>query len=152
MTQCLRDNGWELASHSWGHINFGKRSFEDVKTDSDKWASRVESPDRKDGYPALPIRIRCWRLASVHNGKNEKTHISDELGFRYFCNVDSSQYWVQFGSDYLRQGRRTWTATACTTTCRRRIRKRPLKRPLRCDPGLRPRTAGSGGTDELDLD
>ena len=30
--------------------------------------------------------------------------------------------------------------------------KRPLKRPLRCDPGLRPRTAGSGGTDELDLE
>ncbi len=27
VAQCLRDNGWELASHSWGHINFGERSF-----------------------------------------------------------------------------------------------------------------------------
>ena len=27
-------------------------------------------------------------------------------GFRYFCNVDSAQYWVQLGSDHLRQGRR----------------------------------------------
>jgi ABC-type multidrug transport system fused ATPase/permease subunit len=27
-------------------------------------------------------------------------------GFRYFCNVDSNQYFVQIGDDYLRQGRR----------------------------------------------
>ena len=27
-------------------------------------------------------------------------------GFRYFCNVDSRQYWVQIGEDHMRQGRR----------------------------------------------
>ena len=29
-----------------------------------------------------------------------------DKGFRYFCTVDSNQYWVQVGGDYLRQGRR----------------------------------------------
>ena len=29
------------------------------------------------------------------------------MGFRIFCNVDASaKYWVQIGSDYLRQARR----------------------------------------------
>ena len=27
-------------------------------------------------------------------------------GFNIFCNVDSSKCWVQFGSNYMRQGRR----------------------------------------------
>ena len=105
VAQCLRDNGWELASHSWGHINFGKRSFEDVKTDSDKWASRVESLIGKTDILLYPFGsdVGDWHPYTMENEKYAYLH---ELGFRYFCNVDSSQYWVQFGSDYLRQGRR----------------------------------------------
>ena len=37
---------------------------------------------------------------------NEKYEYLREKGFRYFCTVDSSPYWVQIGDDYLRQGRR----------------------------------------------
>jgi hypothetical protein len=38
--------------------------------------------------------------------ENERYDYLYNLGFRYFCNVDSSQYWVQIGDDYMRQGRR----------------------------------------------
>ena len=38
--------------------------------------------------------------------ENQKYEYLHQLGFRYFCNVDSSQHWVQFGNDYVRQGRR----------------------------------------------
>ena len=38
--------------------------------------------------------------------ENERFRYLYNAGFRYFCNVDSSQYWVQLGDDYLRQGRR----------------------------------------------
>ena len=105
VAQCLRDNGWELASHSWGHINFGKRSFEDVKTDSDKWASRVESLIGKTDILLYPFGsdVGDWHPYTSENQKYEYLH---QLGFRYFCNVDSSQHWVQFGNDYVRQGRR----------------------------------------------
>ena len=105
VAQCLRDNGWELASHSRGHINFGKRSFEDVKTDSDKWASRVESLIGKTDILLYPFGsdVGDWHPYTSENQKYEYLH---QLGFRYFCNVDSSRYWVQFGPDYLRQGRR----------------------------------------------
>ena len=37
---------------------------------------------------------------------NEKFNYLKGKGFDIFCNVDSSQYWVQFGDSYMRQGRR----------------------------------------------
>ena len=43
---------------------------------------------------------------------NEKFNYLKNQGFDIYCNVDSTQYWVQFGSDvanggqYMRQGRR----------------------------------------------
>lgn len=43
VAQCLRDNGWELASHSWGHRYLGQIDFDKFVTDSDKWEAEVES-------------------------------------------------------------------------------------------------------------
>ena len=52
MAQCLRDNGWELASHSWGHLWMGVSSVpgqtyqisdERFYADTDKWETEVES-------------------------------------------------------------------------------------------------------------
>ena len=52
VAQCLRDDGWELASHSWGHLWMGvsgnpekpyKISDERFYTDTDKWENEVES-------------------------------------------------------------------------------------------------------------
>ena len=142
------DNGWELASHSWGHINFGKRSFEDVKTDSDKWASHESLIGKTDIllYP-FGSDVGDWHPYTSENEKYEYLH---QLGFRYFCNVDSSQYWVQFGPDYLRQDAGIWMATGCTMISpETNPTKDHLERSLRCVGSVRPRTASSGGTDEL---
>ncbi len=105
VAQCLRDNGWELASHSWGHRNLGTISFEDFKADSDKWESRVESLIGPTDIILFPFGsdVGDWHPYSSDNTRFQYLH---SLGFRYFCNVDSSQYWVQFGTDHIRQGRR----------------------------------------------
>ena len=105
VAQCLRDGGWELASHSWGHINLGSRDLASVKTDTDKWEERVESligPTDIILYP-FGADVGDWR---AYTRENEKFAYLYDKGFRYFCNVDSSPAWVQLGSDYLRQGRR----------------------------------------------
>ena len=47
--------------------------------------------------------IGDWRL---YNNENEKFTYLYNLGFRYFCNVDGSPYWVQIDDRYMRQGRR----------------------------------------------
>lgn len=105
VAQCLRDNGWELASHSWGHINMHDRDLASVKLDADKWESRVESLIGETDIILYPFGadVGDWR---PYTTENEKFQYLYNLGFRYFCNVDSNQYWVQISDTYMRQGRR----------------------------------------------
>ena len=79
---------------------------------------------RRNRYPDLPLRrrYRHWR---GYAADNQKFLYLKSLGFDYFCNVDSTQYWIQIGErgDYFRMGRRNWTEPACgrplNPTCRR---------------------------------
>lgn len=103
--QGLRDNGWELASHSWGHLNLGQVSFERFQTDTDKWENRVESiiGDTDIIIYSFGDDIGSWY---PYDHDNERYNYLYDKGFRYFCNVDSAQYWVQITDEYMRQGRR----------------------------------------------
>ncbi len=105
VVQSLRDNGWELASHTYGHMNFSTRSLDDIKKDTEKWDKYI-TPLLGDVdillYP-YGADIGDWHAYDNSNAKYVFLH---DHGFRYFCNVDSNQYWVQLGTDYLRQGRR----------------------------------------------
>ena len=56
---------------------------------------------------------RIWAPGKVTLLDNEKFQYMKSQGFDIYCNVDGSQYWVQFGSEvtngqsqYMRQGRR----------------------------------------------
>ena len=106
VAQCLRDHGWELASHSWGHRNLGTISMEHFRMDADKWEKNVESligPTDIILYP-FGSDIGTWK---PYTDDNERFTYLKSLGFRYFCNVDASTpYWMQLGPDHFRQGRR----------------------------------------------
>ena len=108
ITQVLKEDGYEFASHSWGHINFTNRSLEDIKRDTDRWKRNVEPllPDSCDIllYP-FGADIGDWHPYKK-GGENGKYDLLEETGFRYFCNVDSTQIWMQYGDQFLRQGRR----------------------------------------------
>lgn len=105
VAQCLRNNGWELASHSWGHIDMGTRDLESVKIDADKWESRVESLIGETDIILYPFGsdIGDWHTYTM---ENEKYAYLYSLGFRYFCNVDGNPHWVQISDKSMRQGRR----------------------------------------------
>ena len=105
VAQCLRDNGWELASHSWGHRDLGAIEYSHFKTDCDKWESEVESLIGPTDIILFPFGadVGDWH---PYSSDNDRFNYLYSLGFRYFCNVDSSQYWVQLGRTSLRQGRR----------------------------------------------
>lgn len=106
VAQNLREHGWELASHSWGHRNMGTISMEHFQTDSQKWEKNVESligPTDIILYP-FGSDIGDWR---PYTDDNARFTYLKSLGFRYFCNVDASKsYWMQLGQDHFRQGRR----------------------------------------------
>ena len=105
VAQCLRDDGWELASHSWGHKNYGKVDMNLLHEDNEKWLTRV---GELIGGTDILIYAFGADVADWHPYKtdNERFMYLWGTGFRYFCNVDSTQYFVQKGNDYLRQGRR----------------------------------------------
>ncbi|MDO5550128.1 MAG: polysaccharide deacetylase [Lachnospiraceae bacterium] len=104
VAQRLRECGWELASHSWGHRYLGQIDLDSFKTDTNKWESEVESLIGPTDIILYPFGddISDWHPYSMDNERYAYLH---EMGFRYFCNVDASQTWVQLGDDYLRQGR-----------------------------------------------
>lgn len=105
VAQCLRDNGWELASHSWGHKNMGAIDMDSFHTDTDKWESQVESLIGPTDIILFPYGadIGDWHNYTM---ENERFAYLYNKGFRYFCNVDSARYWVQLEDTYFRQGRR----------------------------------------------
>ena len=104
---CLKDAGYELASHSWGHKNYTDISYDHMKRDADRWDKNVnkELMDGECDIILFPFGadVGDWHMYTHDNAKFDYLW---DLGFRYFCNVDSSQYWVQLGKDYMRQGRR----------------------------------------------
>ena len=104
VAQALKDDGYELASHSWGHRDMGAISMEDFVTDTNKWDTEV-APLIGGTDIILPFGsdISDWR---PYKDDNERFQYLKSKGFRYFCNVDSSQYYVQIGTDHMRQGRR----------------------------------------------
>lgn len=105
VAKCLKDNGWELASHSWGHLMMGEIDMERFRADTDKWENQVDSLIGPIDIILYPFGndISDWH---PYTWENERFTYLYNAGFRYFCNVDSNEHWVQIGDNYLRQGRR----------------------------------------------
>jgi len=101
----IKELGYEFASHSWGHRNYGDISYEDLVTDSNKWEKEVQPIL---GETDILIYAHGNDIAGIekYDSDNAKFEHLKTLGFDYFCNVDSNEYWVQLSDRYLRQGRR----------------------------------------------
>ena len=105
VVQCLKEHGWIIASHSYGHPAYGSISAERVQIDSDKWEKNVQ-----------PIVGDCDIILYPHGSDiagigrytfdNAKFKTLYDAGYRYFFNVDGNIYWSQLGSNYYRGGRR----------------------------------------------
>lgn len=106
VAQAIKDTGWNFASHTWGHIRVGANtSLETIKADTEKWLAYVEP---LIGETDTIIFAHGEDLADWHDysAENEKITYLKSQGFNFFCNVDSSQYFLQIRDNYVRQGRR----------------------------------------------
>ena len=118
VADAMKAEGWSFASHTWGHTNMGKvvdSSTGNVTAawfylDNRWWETEVESliGETDTIIFAFGADIHTWRPYTDECGAYLYLK---ERGFNYFCNVDSSQYFVQIsatagGSGFLRQGRR----------------------------------------------
>ena len=106
VAQAVKDTGWNFASHTWGHIRVGANTgLETIRTDTEKWLAYVEP---LVGETDTIIFAHGEDLADWHDysSDNEKFTYLKSQGFNFFCNVDSSQYFLQIRDNYVRQGRR----------------------------------------------
>ena len=115
--KALYEDGYDLGSHSWGHRDMGAMSVDSLKTDMDKWERNVNSLIKEATGQGADILIYPkgadigdWRGYDTADQQKEgclaKFNYLYDLGFKYYCNVDSAQHWVQIGSKYIRTGRR----------------------------------------------
>lgn len=105
VAQAMREEGWEFASHTWGHISPLAKGIDNTKQDTERWLNNVETVvgDTDVIIFAFGADIGDWQ---PYSEDNEFFRYLKEKGFNIYCNVDSSKNWVQFGETFMRQGRR----------------------------------------------
>ncbi len=105
VAQCLKDHGWILASHSYGHPAYGNLTAERVEIDSDKWEATCEYIIGETDILLYPhgSDISGVKEYDMSNGKFAALYAD---GYRYFFNVDSRIAWTQVGTNYFRGSRR----------------------------------------------
>ena len=105
VADAIKADGWKFASHTWGHIRIGDASLESIQKDTEKWLSYVAP---LVGGTDTIIFAHGQDLADWHDysSDNAKFTYLKSQGFNFFCNVDSSQYFLQIRDNYVRQGRR----------------------------------------------
>lgn len=106
VAEAMKADGWEFASHTWGHINPVAYGYNATVQDTERWLANVATVvgDTDVLIFAFGADINDWRPYTMDN---EFFAYLKSQGFSIYCNVDGSQkYWVQFGNDYMRQGRR----------------------------------------------
>lgn len=106
VADAMKEEGWEFASHTWGHIAPRERTMESVRTDNERWQNYVAPIVGETNVLifAFGADISDWE---PYTHENPLFDYYKSAGFDLYCNVDGSvRYWVQFGNDYMRQGRR----------------------------------------------
>ena len=86
VAQCLRDNGWELASHSWGHLDLGTVEWDRFQSDTDKWESEVESLIGPTDIILFPFGadVGDWHPYTM---ENERFRYLYNAGFRMWKDI-----------------------------------------------------------------
>lgn len=103
VADAMKANGWEFASHTWGHQNVGEISMEKLQADTQKFKENV---DPLIGGTDIIIFAFGTDLTQVEDYSGDKFEYLKGQGYNYYCNVDSTQYFVQLRDRYFRQGRR----------------------------------------------
>lgn len=108
VAECLKEHGWLIASHSYGHPAYGGENYSAarVEADSDKWENTVQPIVGDTDILLYPYGSDISGM-KYYNEDNAKFVALYEDGYRYFFNVDSSKSaWCQLGSNYYRGARR----------------------------------------------
>jgi hypothetical protein len=99
----MKKDGWEFASHSWGHINFTQSPVEKIKADTQRWKKDVQPIIGPTNLLIYPFGADLTGIEQYSGPKYDYLH---KQGFTEYFNVDgSTPAWGQLGPGYLREAR-----------------------------------------------
>jgi len=103
VAKALKKEGWEFASHSWGHINFTNSSLGTIQADTAKWKSDVQPIIGPTDMLIYPFGAD---ISGVAHYRGAKFDYLKSQGYSFYFNVDGSvPAWGQWGEKYLREAR-----------------------------------------------
>lgn len=105
VADAMKADGWEFASHTWGHQHVADISYEKLVRDTERWAKYV-APLVGGTDTIIFAHGQDLTTGAKYTADNEKFTYLKSQGFSFFCNVDSRQYWLNIEDNYLRMGRR----------------------------------------------
>ncbi|MCM1160207.1 MAG: polysaccharide deacetylase [Roseburia sp.] len=105
VASAMKEEGWEFASHTWGHIKIGEVDLARLMSDTQKWRENVEPLVGKTDTIIFAHGQDLGKWGN-YDETNEMYRYLREQDYSIFCNVDAGMYRTWFGKDYLRQGRR----------------------------------------------
>ena len=99
VAQCLRDSGYELASHTYYHIHCSEQTKAEMQRDINDWQENIGSLISDSEHPVdILIYPHGEDLTYQRSNTPEAVDIYEEMdtfqplydaGFRYFCNIDA---------------------------------------------------------------
>jgi hypothetical protein len=103
VADALKAEGWEFASHSWGHIGYTNASLDRITRDEATWAAEVRPIVGPTDLFIYPFGADIAGVGFYSGAKFDSLH---QEGFLFFFGVDgSTSHWQQLHPDYLRQAR-----------------------------------------------
>jgi hypothetical protein len=99
----LKAEGWEFASHSWGHIDDTTASVGFLQRDSARWDAEVRPIVGRTDLYVYPFGADIGGVAPY---SGPKYRLLEQHGFRYFFPIDATTtHWQQLHGSSLRQAR-----------------------------------------------
>lgn len=101
----MKENGWEFASHSWGHIDYAQSSVSWIIGDHERWKDEVEPLVGETDMLIFPFGADIAGMETYSNANEKFSYLKDQ-GFNAYFPIDASvSAWGQLNSDSLRQSR-----------------------------------------------
>ncbi len=106
IADALKDEGWEFACHTWGHLSVTGKSVETLSADQDRWQNTVANIVGKTDTIIFAHGNDIGTWHDYDAATNPVYAYFKSMGYNFYANVDASnEYWVQIRTDYVRQGR-----------------------------------------------
>ena len=105
IANAIKAEGWEFASHTWGHLSVTQHSASTLAGDNRRW---VENVQNIVGPTDTIIFAHGNDLggAGDYTWDNDKFAMYKDAGYNFYCNVDGSHpAWIQIRDYYVRQAR-----------------------------------------------